>query len=158
MKLTTVMLLVAAGLTACANDASDDVATAESPGVSATVSPSATPDAKQFAACLRARGLEVDDPPQGGQVRLNSKDDKTRAALRACQRYAPVTTRDDEGAIDPAAARAYAACIRGKGFPDFPDPDSRGPQIPKDLIHDERFKAADRDCAHHLSETKGAKE
>jgi hypothetical protein len=146
----TVALTVPA-LAACAKDGAEGVASAES----STVAPSTAPDGKQFAACLRERGIDVADPTPGGQVRLAGKDDRTRAALRACQRFAPPQEPQAEGSVDPAAARAYAACIRGKGFPDFPDPDARGPQIPKNLVHDQRFKTADRECAHHLNEAKG---
>jgi hypothetical protein len=147
------VVVMVLGLAGCTDDGAGEVATAQS----STVAPSAAPDGKQFAACLRERGIDVADPTPGGQVRLPNKDERTRAALRACQRFAPPQEPSGEGTFDAAAARAYAACIRGKGFPDFPDPDSRGPQIPKNLIHNERFKTADRECAHHLNEAKGKK-
>ena len=158
-----VAALVAAGLasaTACTGDSGGPgVATASSsdePSAQATAS--GAPDARRFAACLRERGIEVADPPPGEQVELATKDERTRAALNACARYAPPSDRGGESPIDLASARAYAACVRDKGFPDFPDPDSSGPRIPKDLIDDERFEAADRECAHHLNEGKGGKE
>jgi hypothetical protein len=145
-------------LTGCAGQADKKVASAQDPShpSSATSSSTATPDARQFAACLRARGIDVADPRPGGNVQLTTKDDKTRAAIAACQQYAPTTT-DRTDNIDPESARSYAACIRGKGFPDFPDPDASGPRIPKELIHDQRFNAADRDCSRLLIGSGGKK-
>lgn len=152
------LTIAAAMLTvACTNNTSDNgVATGVTPGQTATPTVTATPDAQRFAACLRERGIEVDDPPPGGQVEIDQKDDDTRAALRACARYAPPSRLEDR-ALNPAAARAYAGCVRGKGFPDFPDPDANGLRIPKELAGDERFEAADRECAPLLNNGKGGK-
>lgn len=150
------MVAVLAILTACTNPPSDQVATAES---SATPTNStSTPDPRRFAACLRERGIDVPDPGPGEQVELQTKDDKTRAALRACAQYAPPREQEEDSVLDPAASRAFAQCIREHGFPDFPDPDEQGPRIPKDLIHDERYTAAERECAHFLNEDKGSKQ
>lgn len=159
-RLVTALLAIALATlaVACTNDKDDNgVATGLSPGQTASPTATTTPDARRFAACLRERGIEVADPPPGGQVEIPEKDDDTRAALRACARYAP-PSRQEQGTIDPAAARAYAACIREKGFPDFPDPDSNGPRIPKELVKDERFEAADRECGPLLNNGKGGKQ
>jgi hypothetical protein len=154
--LAALAIAALATLTACTNQPSSQVATAESPGgTTATATP--TQDPRRFAECLRGRGIDVPDPQPGEQVELPDKDDRTRAALRACAQFAPPSRPENESAFDPAASRAYAACIRQQGFPDFPDPDERGPRIPKDLVNDERFTAADRECAHHLNEGKGSK-
>lgn len=148
------MIAVLAMLTACTNPPSNEVATADSPAATTSSTSDATPDPRRFAACLRERGVDVADPQPGQQVELPNKDDKTRSALRACAEFAPPSQQEDSS-IDPAAARAYAQCVRAQGFPDFPDPDENGPRIPKNLIDDERFNTADRECAHHLNETKG---
>jgi hypothetical protein len=157
--LAALLIAVLATLAACTNQPSSQVATAQSPDQeqAATTNPTNSPDARRFAACLRERGIDVPDPQPGQQVRLPSKDDKTRDALRACAQFAP-PSQQEESSFDPAAARAYAACIRAQGLPDFPDPDERGPRIPKDLVNDERFAAADRECAVHLNEGKEGKQ
>lgn len=130
-------------------------AQSESPQPSSPISAGGKATAQQFAACLRARGIDVEDPPPGQQVKLTSKDDKTRDALRACAQFAPHTSSEPEDSFDPVAARAYAACIRSKGFPDFPDPDDQGLRIPKNLINDERYNQADRECASQLTQPGG---
>ncbi len=152
------LALVALTLTAaCAADEDGNgVATGVSPGQTATPSASANQNPQRFAACLREHGVDVADPPPGEQVEIPAKDDRTRAALRFCAEFAPPNQNADR-TLDPAAARAYAGCIRDKGFPDFPDPDANGLRIPKDLINDERFKAADRECSVLLNEGKGGK-
>jgi hypothetical protein len=160
-QLTTAALLVAALATAgaCTNPPSSQVATAQSPDQTATAAPgdpTNSPDPRRFAACLRERGVDVPDPQPGEDLKLPNKDDRTRSALRACAQFAPPSQQEETG-FDPAASRAYAQCVREQGFPDFPDPDERGPRIPKDLINDDRFNAADRECAHHLNESKGNK-
>lgn len=146
------------GLSACSQRPDEQgVASAqsESPRALSPGRASGTASAHEFAACLRARGLDVEDPPPGEQVRLESKDEKTRAALSACAQFAPSTSSESEDAFDPVAGRAYAACIRTKGFPDFPDPDDQGLRIPKSLVNDSRYAQANRECASHLNQSTG---
>lgn len=148
-----VLIAALAMLAACTPQPSNEIATASSPAATSSATAKSTPDAHRFAACLRERGIDVADPAPGGQVELPNKDDKTREALRACAQFAPPSQQQDS-AFDPAASRAYAQCVRAQGLQDFPDPDERGPRIPKDLVNDERFKAADQECAHHLNGSK----
>ncbi len=158
--LWTALALAIAALGAIACVAEDDghgIATGSSPGQTDAPSATASQNPQRFAACLRERGIDVADPAPGEQVEIPEKDDRTRAALRFCAEFAP-PNQNEERAIDPAAARAYAGCIRGKGFPDFPDPDANGPRIPKDLIDDERFKTADRECSALLNQGKAGKQ
>jgi hypothetical protein len=152
-----VAVLLVAGLTSCSPAAGNKVASARSESPQASVpATSVAPDTgRQFAACLRSRGVDVADPAPGQQVQLKSKDDKAKAALRACAQFAPIATTGPDDTFDPVAARAYAACIRAKGFPDFPDPDDQGIRVPKNLVNDARFNQADRDCAPLLNQPSG---
>ncbi|MBM7789773.1 hypothetical protein [Tenggerimyces flavus] len=149
-----VLIAALAMATACTPPPSNEIATAASPTATTSATSRATADPHRFAACLRERGIDVADPRPGQQVELPDKDDRTREALRACAQFAP-PSQQQESSFDPAAARAYAQCVRAQGLPDFPDPDERGPRIPKNLIDDERFRAADQECSHHLNDAKG---
>jgi hypothetical protein len=155
---TALVIAIVAATAACTSaDDGNGVATAQSPGQTSSPSADGASNAQAFAACLRERGIDVADPRPGEQVEIPAKDDETRDALRACARFAPPSQQRERG-LDPAAARAYAGCIREQGFPDFPDPDANGLRIPKDLIGNEQFEAADRECAPLLNESKGGKQ
>lgn len=90
--------------------------------------------AAEYAACLRSHGLTMeqytaDDGSTQSRPDKNRNDITTiTQATEACKALLPVAT--DAGTTAPSAAdiearRRYAACIRGKGVPDFPDPDPR---------------------------------
>jgi hypothetical protein len=113
-----------------------------SPGNSAR-SRTATTDAAQavvaFADCMRSRGLSSYPDPQVSQSgnrtqiklspgRLDLSSPTARAASRACGHLLPdggsppSTISPQQGAQD----LQYAACMRSKGVPGFPDPDHDG--------------------------------
>lgn len=154
-----VVAVILATLPGCSpGSTADEVASAPSvsPSAGGPTTTSGSGDGRQFAACLRSRGLDIADPAPGEQIELKTKDDKTRAALQACAQFAPATETEPD-TFDPVAGRAYAACIRTKGFPDFPDPDDQGLRIPKNLASDTRYHQADRDCAPLLNRPTGGK-
>lgn len=150
-------LLAATLLTGCGGQDNQQTGSASTPAQPGTKATSADPNSVQYASCLRSRGVDVDDPEPGQPVELPQKDEKTRAALRACAAYAPQGVDSHDRAGNMAAGRAYASCMRNAGFPDFPDPDERGIQIPKSLIDDPKFKEADRRCGEQVSASKDGK-
>jgi hypothetical protein len=109
--------------------------------------------ALQFARCLRAQGLDVQDPGSDGRPKLGSGVDagKLQAALDACRRYAPDFL---SGAGMSAAEReqmlVYIKCLREQGIAiDDPDPATGMPQH-KDFAKfrqpDEAMKKAQQAC------------
>jgi hypothetical protein len=147
------MLAVAlSGLAGCAQEPDDGVATARSPSAAVTTSvggPAPAADqaerARQYVACLRQQGVEVADPDAGKQPELDRDRPQDKAAAQACRQYLPVTARDREW--DVGTLREYSACMRREGFSDFPDPvPGQGLEIPKDVVRDPAFRAADQAC------------
>jgi hypothetical protein len=95
---------------------------------------------QEYTQCIRDHGIAgfrspklVDGRIQGrGQAPAGVDEATLRAALEACE---PIAQRVPDGMWgrpeDPTAAqleqlRQLAACLRQHGFPDWPDPDTRG--------------------------------
>jgi hypothetical protein len=113
--------LCALGLAACGSSAGAGTGGAQA----------ATEDASlEFAECLRAHGVEVEDPEPGKSVDVGGQNDpKTRKALAACNGKLgdsgqEVSAEEDE-AINEGAL-AFARCMRGEGI-DMGDPEILGP-------------------------------
>jgi hypothetical protein len=121
---------------------------------SAAPSPTASVDRQQqlvnFARCMRAHGVQMDDPAvdSNGGVQImiprGTTKDKATAAQEACKKFLP------NGGTPPTMspqqleqARKYAACMRQHGI-DMSDPDPNGgrTRINKVDPNDPKFKAA----------------
>jgi hypothetical protein len=96
-------------------------------------SPAGGHSAAEYAACLQSHGLTMEQytADDGSTQSRPDKDrndiTKITQATEACKALMPtadVVTKAPSAA-DIDAKRRYAACIRSKGVPDFPDPDPR---------------------------------
>ena len=99
-------------------------------------------DAVAFVDCMRSHGVSnIPDPttsPRGFKDSLDPNTEHSpafRPALTACQHLLPNGGHPSQSeAHSPAQIAAFLAftrCIRNHGFPNFPDPTSRG-----DLTHE----------------------
>jgi hypothetical protein len=84
----------------------------------------------EFAACMRAHGVEMEDPKPGQNIDLGGSDDpKTKVALAACNGKLgdsgqELSAEEDEELKE--GALAFAQCMRGEGI-DMGDPKFPGP-------------------------------
>ena len=131
--------LLAVVVTACAS-ASGDSGIASANGGTSQPSASAGPDdasrtdaqkARKFAQCMREQGIDVSESSADGRTSVRIRGGsptKTRAAMQACQKYAPgsggESRRPDPEAL--AQMRRFAQCMREHGVTGFPDPDPNG--------------------------------
>ncbi len=91
-------------------------------------------DAVAFAACMRSHGVaDFPDPttsPHEFKDALETKTLAFRTAETACQHLLPRGGQHSQSAppsrAQLAAELAFARCLRGHGFPSFPDPTSSG--------------------------------
>lgn len=105
--------------------------------------------AVKFVECLREHGVQVEDPDEGGGIRITGRvpKEKVDAAMEACREYSPM----QEGAsADPEAEermRKMAQCMRDNGVEDFPDPEpGRGIQLDGGVAQDPDFEKAQQEC------------
>jgi hypothetical protein len=101
-------------------------------------------DAYRFSACMRTHGVtNFQDPhvhTNGNQVQVAIHVDPAitgspsfKSAQHACSHLLPNGGNAPTQAQQHARARAilaFAKCMRGRGFPKFPDPDSQGRLTP----------------------------
>lgn len=84
----------------------------------------------EFAECMRAHGVEVEDPKPGKSIDVGGRSDpKTRKALAACDGKLgdsgqEVSAEEDEEINE--GALAFSRCMRGEGI-DMGDPEILGP-------------------------------
>jgi hypothetical protein len=92
-----------------------------------------------FARCMRSQGLpNWPDPTSSGAFdksrlrALGYSQSQVRAAARACPTVGigPRETAQQQR-TRLGAARAFARCMRPRGFPNFPDPTSQGELTPE---------------------------
>jgi hypothetical protein len=93
-----------------------------------------------FARCMRSHGVQHwPDPGSNGQFdkselrQLGVSKSEINAAQSACQHLFPFSsgpTRAQQQARDRAAL-AFAACMRARGFANFPDPTAQGQLTPQ---------------------------
>lgn len=123
--------------------------------------------AAQYVACMREKGLaNFPDPGPDGRVRINPQDgidiqsEAFKSAEAACASLLPegAVPQGQPGPIPAGSApasfvplqidtRAYVACMRENGVPDFPDP------VNGMFRYDARTdaaRAADKICRKHL--------
>lgn len=119
-----------------------------------SASPSATVSAEEIAyyRCLEKNGLVL-ETPSPGQLRVD-KDKNTDQAAAA---EAEEKCRDLQKAIPDApvseeslaAAREVSACVRQKGFEDYPDPDPKTGEVDPNaagVSKDPGLRAALQEC------------
>ncbi|MFC6023571.1 hypothetical protein ACFP2T_46380 [Plantactinospora solaniradicis] len=94
---------------------------------------------EEHAQCVRDHGIAGFQPPRLVDGRIHGKgeapagvdEEAMMAALDACESIArqlpeSLWRKPDPTAEDLEKLRQLAACLRQHGFPDWPDPDSRG--------------------------------
>jgi hypothetical protein len=135
--LVTLALLLAVGTAGCTRPDDPEVATAGSgPGAAAgsRAAPGGEEDSPlRYSQCMRDQGLPwFPDPQPDGGMKVSVPDGTNPAKMdkaeKACQKYQPGA--DENGpplsAADLDKLRQVAQCIRDRGFPKWPDPDSHG--------------------------------
>jgi hypothetical protein len=90
-------------------------------------------DADRFAACMRSHGVSIPDPsvaPHAFKDAFNSRSPGFRSADTICGHLLPPGHASNQSTpptrAQTAALLAFAHCLRGRGFPGFPDPASSG--------------------------------
>jgi hypothetical protein len=157
----TVLFVAALVIGACGGTKDDGIATGD-PSATKGAATGSAPAAnnqerlRQYVTCLREHGVEVADPEAGKQVQLNNDRPQDKEAAQACRQYLPTAAKG--GSTDSNSMREYAACMRQHGLPGFPDPDpDHGLQIPKSLMSDPAYEAADRECGEGVKPGAGGK-
>ncbi|MHB1836644.1 MAG: hypothetical protein ACYCXW_16975 [Solirubrobacteraceae bacterium] len=111
------------------------VAACGSSSNTSTVSPSAAGSKQQmlvsFAECMRSHGVsDFPDPGSAGfksELAPNASHTPAfRSALTVCGHLLPSAPPEVHTPVQIAAFVAFARCIRGHGFPRFPDPTNSG--------------------------------
>ncbi|MBW8485235.1 hypothetical protein [Actinomadura parmotrematis] len=118
---------------------------------------------RKYAACMRANGVQMNDPTGDGRVQIKvsggpgrDADAIMKNAQAKCRKYQPGGGKAPTAA-DVAQARKMAQCMRDHGI-DMPDPDAQGRVTvkrtgapgEKGTDHmgpdDPKFAAADKAC------------
>ncbi|MGH3213964.1 MAG: hypothetical protein ACRDL9_05210 [Trebonia sp.] len=137
-----ITVMSAAALLAAACSASPPSA---GPGGSPNAGGSNSPSAVAYSRCVRSHGVpEYPDPNSSGQLpkitpgneaQLGVSESRFTAAQAACQHLwpyqAPTQAQQRQILADDLK---FAACMRSRGLPKFPDP-TNGPDGPRFVIH-----------------------
>ena len=156
-----ILLLALGGLAACADDSGSGVATA-SGTAQASENAQPAPDTQAFVDCMRDNGIEMTDPdPQSGRPQIGPNVDiesnEYKSAMDVCQDLLPAANEGD--ANDPEKLeqlKAFAACMRENGMPEFPDPQAMDdgsygfPGLEGGTREDPAYQAAAEKCNEHL--------
>jgi hypothetical protein len=112
-----------------------------------------------FAECMRAHGVEVEDPKSGKSITIGSDDPKTKKALAACDGKLGGQGQElsaEEGEEFKEGVLAFTECIREEGIP-MGDPEFLGPgkfhfDISKVDTSSPAFEAAAEACKDKFPE------
>lgn len=124
---------VAVLISGCSKQATPQVATAKS-GPAATASTAPAADAAlKFVACMRQKGIPMQDPdPVTGEIRPQG-DAKTLSnfatVYQACRPLLPNGGQRPPVTFSPQVLdtmRRFAQCMRDQGIPSYPDPGPDG--------------------------------
>jgi hypothetical protein len=142
ISIVTVAML-AAGCGGGSSNGVANVSTSTSTSTSASGAPGASAtesqiqrenrEADRFAACMRSHGVSIPDPsvaPHAFKNAFSSNSPAFRSGFTTCGHFLPPAPRANQrtppSAAQTAALLAFAHCLRGRGFPGFPDPSSSG--------------------------------
>ena len=81
----------------------------------------------------------------------SSNQAQEKAAAQACQQYAVGGDNSAKRSAGIAQERTFSVCMRQHGVADFPDPDpTNGLVVPKTVLNEPAYQAADRSCGSAL--------
>ncbi|WP_173074422.1 hypothetical protein [Phytohabitans rumicis] len=109
----------------CDTGQEPDLATGR-PGGNGSVAASAQTDLTKYAQCMRAEGVQLDDPSPDGSLRVPAELEQSagyRAAYEKCRKLLPAAPVPDTQ--QPAAKEKlaeFAQCMRTNGVTAYPDP------------------------------------
>jgi hypothetical protein len=151
-------LLAVLTLAACTGSPGPSVATAGNTPEGRMEAPSADPQerARQFVACMRANGVEIDESSgagRGGRIAVPTGAPEVETAMEKCRIYLP--DGGEPGQLSPddiERHRLYAKCMRENGVPEYPDPNPAtgvtelGSDLSQKMKNDPSFLAASEAC------------
>ncbi|MBT2411911.1 hypothetical protein J7I94_15265 [Streptomyces sp. ISL-12] len=145
---SAVPLVVTLALTGCGGSADDESAVER-----AAASRNAEDEkAVEYAECLRENGLDVEDPGEGGGLRITGRAQKEvlDKAMEACRDLNPMQGNETANAEAEERMREQAACMRKNGVEEFPDPEpGKGIRIGRSVVEDPDFEAAEKACQEY---------
>ena len=171
LLLVAPLLALGLALSGCATQGGETPAVATAgdgaPAAQESEGPSEEDRAREFAACMRAEGIDIPDPEpgtgpnSGGKpgpgvaIRIEGGGEnkgKVDAAMEKCRSLLP-----NGGEMKPLTPeqlerqRELAKCMRANGVPDFPDPDPNGggaimKEFSKDSADHEAMRKAIEKC------------
>lgn len=111
--------------------------TTTAPDASAADGKTAPPDRAAFATCMTSHGFAASVGTGSGQLQIvgvdvsgNPRSAQFQSALQACRKYlpggGPPSMTPEQAATWRAGLARFAACVRRRGVPSFPGPDSSG--------------------------------
>jgi hypothetical protein len=135
-------IVAATAIAACGSSSSPSASSSSGPPSAAQIA-QARRDLVRFAVCLRSHGVSnVPDPTDPRQFKTflsNNESPAARAAGAACRRLLPGGGPSNQPSVPTHAQMtafvAFARCMRGHGFPRFPDPSSSGELSHEMLAH-----------------------
>ena len=163
LLLAAPMLALGLALSGCAAQGGETPAVATAgdgaPAAQESEAPSDEDQAREFAACMRAEGIDIPDPEPGTGPNSGGKPGpgvairiegggqnkgKVDAAMEKCRQYMPNGGKMPELTPEQLERmREMARCMRENGVPDFPDPDPNGGgQMIKKFAEDDADRAA----------------
>jgi hypothetical protein len=115
----------------------------------------------EFAECMRAQGIEVEDPQPGKSLVIGDEGDPaTKEAIRDCDNRLGVAGQElspEEGEEFKEGWLAFAKCVREHGV-DMADPEFLGPgkvHLDRSAAESPAFDAARQACQGKTLETHG---
>ncbi|MET0559706.1 MAG: hypothetical protein ABW065_13725 [Solirubrobacterales bacterium] len=159
MKRTDWLVILALGLCAVALGACGGGGSGSGGGASASDEEAGL----EFTECLRAHGVEVDDPKPGQKnIEVDGRDPTTKKALAACDGKLPDSGQELSSGEEEEfreGALALAQCMREEGI-EMGDPEFLGPgKFHLDIAgidtESPAFKAAQEACGDKLPELSG---
>ena len=135
------LIVMAAVISGCGSSAPAETGTGG--GSSNTLA--STQKAVKFAACMRKHGVpQFPDPNASGNLTidavangsgLDTSSPAFEQAMSACKTLEPAgVTGSKRSSQQQSAGLKFAACVRGHGVPDFPDPLPNGPLVDTNRI------------------------
>lgn len=152
------VLAVAVAVGGCgqSGDSAKVATAARAPSTGSTApAADATEAAQRYADCLRGAGVVMVEGAEGAATvdKQRTPIATLSAAAEKCRQLAPVTdTPAKLSARDLETRRSYAVCLRGRGVPEYPDPDPDTGEPPmtdslaQQLKANPRFAAAAEAC------------